>query len=82
MDERDAIALLQQLVEIPSLWGRKRRLSRFWRRRSGSGGWGLGKDALKFVNQEAGKRLRLRGVYAKVVQPGVIRVGDTIRKIR
>ena len=41
----------------------------------------FGKDALKFVNQGAGKQLRLRGIYAKVVQPGTIRVGDTIRKI-
>ncbi len=41
----------------------------------------FGVDALKFVNSEAGKKLRLRGVYARVVHAGVIRVGDTISKL-
>jgi len=41
----------------------------------------FGPDALKFVNSPAGKRLHLRGVNAKVVRPGVIRVGDTAKKI-
>ena len=33
----------------------------------------FGVDALKFVNSETGKALRLRGLNAKVVQAGVIR---------
>jgi hypothetical protein len=41
----------------------------------------FGVDALKFVNSETGKALRLRGLNAKVVQAGVIRVGDVVRKI-
>lgn len=41
----------------------------------------FGKDALKFVNQPEGRALRLRGVYAYVVQPGRIQMGDTIQKI-
>ena len=41
----------------------------------------FGLDALKFVNSSLGKRLQLRGINAKVVQPGVFRVGDIVRKI-
>ena len=41
----------------------------------------FGPDAMAFVNSPAGKRLRLRGINAKVVQPGVIRVGHAIKKI-
>jgi MOSC domain-containing protein YiiM len=41
----------------------------------------FGLDAMQFVNSPVGKLLRLRGLNAKVVQPGVIRVGDTIKKI-
>jgi MOSC domain-containing protein YiiM len=41
----------------------------------------FGLDAMQFVNSPVGKPLRLRGLNAKVVQPGVIRVGDTIKKI-
>jgi len=41
----------------------------------------FGKDAVKFVNSPVGKQLHLRGINAKVVQPGTIRVGDTVRKI-
>jgi len=40
----------------------------------------FGVDAVKFVNSPVGKSLHLRGVNAKVVQPGTIRVGDEIRK--
>jgi hypothetical protein len=40
-----------------------------------------GQDALKFVNSSIGKELRLRGLNAKVVQPGMIRTGDGIRKL-
>jgi len=40
-----------------------------------------GTDATKFVNSEIGKRLHLRGLNAKVVRPGTIRVGDRARKV-
>ncbi len=40
-----------------------------------------GLDAMKFVNSPVGKELHLRGINAKVVQPGTIRVGDTVTKI-
>jgi hypothetical protein len=41
----------------------------------------FGADALKFVNSAVGTALHLRGINAKVVQPGVIRIGDVVRKI-
>lgn len=41
----------------------------------------FGVDALKFVNSPEGRALGLRGVNAKVIQPGRIQVGDTVCKI-
>jgi MOSC domain-containing protein YiiM len=41
----------------------------------------FGVDALRLVNSDAGRRLRLRGVYARVVQPGTVRQGSAIAKI-
>ena len=41
----------------------------------------FGLDALKFIESPEGKRLNMRGINAKVVQPGVIRVGDVAKKI-
>jgi hypothetical protein len=41
----------------------------------------FGLDALKFVNSPLGRQLQLRGFNAKVTQPGVIRVGDFVKKI-
>ena len=41
----------------------------------------FGVDALKFVNSPEGKRLHLRGINARVIQAGAIRVGDLINKI-
>lgn len=41
----------------------------------------FGPDALKFVNSAVGRQLQLRGVNARVVQPGMIRVGDVASKI-
>lgn len=41
----------------------------------------FGLDAMLFVNSPVGKALRLRGLNAKVVQPGVIRVGDVAKKL-
>ena len=41
----------------------------------------FGMDAVKFVNSPVGKALHLRGINAKVVQPGTIRVDDVVRKV-
>lgn len=41
----------------------------------------FGVDAVKFVNSDLGKKLRLRGIYARVVQAGGIRVEDLIEKL-
>jgi hypothetical protein len=41
----------------------------------------FGLEAMKFVNSEVGKELCLRGINARVVQEGTIRVGDVARKI-
>ena len=41
----------------------------------------FGVEAMKFVNSAEGKRLHLRGINAKVVQSGTIRVGDVIKKM-
>lgn len=41
----------------------------------------FGTEAVKFANSDIGKPLRLRGMYVKVIQPGTVQVGDTIRKI-
>jgi hypothetical protein len=41
----------------------------------------FGVDAMKFVNSPLGKQLRLRGLNARVVQGGVVRLGDVGRKI-
>jgi MOSC domain-containing protein YiiM len=40
----------------------------------------FGSDATRLVNSQDGRRLRLRGVNARVVEPGRVRVGDVIRK--
>ncbi len=39
----------------------------------------FGLDALQFVNER--KPMRLRGMYVRVVQPGLIRVGDRATKL-
>ena len=41
----------------------------------------FGVEAMKFVNSPDGKQLHLRGINAKVIQAGTIRVGDVVRKI-
>jgi MOSC domain-containing protein YiiM len=41
----------------------------------------FGLDALRFVNSPAGKQLRLRGANAKVITPGTVRRGDTVKKV-
>jgi hypothetical protein len=41
----------------------------------------FGLDAMKFVNSPAGRQLHLRGINARVVRPGTIRAGDSVKKI-
>lgn len=41
----------------------------------------FGVDAMKFVNSQIGRRYNLRGINAKVVQAGTIRIGDVARKV-
>jgi len=41
----------------------------------------FGKDAHRFVNTKPHRHLRLRGLNAKVVEPGTVSAGDTIRKL-
>jgi hypothetical protein len=41
----------------------------------------FGTDATKFVNSREGKRLHLRGIHARIIQPGEIHAGDAVRKI-
>lgn len=57
-----------EVTEIPHT-GCKKFMARF------------GLDALKFVNSPLGKQLRMRGLNARVVQNGLIRVGDAVRKL-
>ena len=40
----------------------------------------FGVDATKFVNSAKGRGLNLRGVNARVIQPGIARRGDVIAK--
>lgn len=41
----------------------------------------FGADAVKFVNSPLGKQLHLRGIYARVIQSGTLRIGDEVRKV-
>jgi len=41
----------------------------------------FGADAMKFVNSSTKKELRLRGLNARVVQSGTIRVDDRVKKL-
>jgi len=41
----------------------------------------FGFEAMKFVNSEVGRELCLRGINAKVVQAGTIRVGQVVKKL-
>jgi MOSC domain-containing protein YiiM len=40
----------------------------------------FGRDALRFVNSPTGRRLRLRGVNAFVVENGTVTIGDVVEK--
>ncbi len=66
------LALGSAVIEISALphTGCKKFVSRF------------GLDAMKFVNSALGQQLHLRGVNAKVLRGGVIRVGGIVRKVR
>ena len=41
----------------------------------------FGKDAMQFVNSPLGRELNLRGINAKVVKSGTIKVGDKAKKL-
>ena len=41
----------------------------------------FGRDSVRFVNSPEGKARRLRGIYARVAQDGVVSVGDRLGKI-
>ena len=41
----------------------------------------FGLEATRFVNSKDGKRLHLRGIYARVARPGTITVGDLVSKV-
>ncbi|MEP5764524.1 MAG: hypothetical protein ABJ308_08015 [Halieaceae bacterium] len=41
----------------------------------------FGKDAAIFVNSAVGKSLNLRGINAKVIQPGIVKLRSEIKKI-
>jgi MOSC domain-containing protein YiiM len=40
-----------------------------------------GVDATRFVNSKDGLRLHLRGIYARIVERGLVTVGDTVTKL-
>ncbi len=41
----------------------------------------FGRDAMRFVNSERGRRWNLRGVNARVERAGLVRTGDRVRKL-
>ena len=41
----------------------------------------FGRDALRFVNSPTGRALNLRGINARVIQPGPIYTGDLISRL-
>ena len=41
----------------------------------------FGTEAMRFVNSRTGRRLRLRGMNARVVVPGIVRLGDLATKV-
>lgn len=42
----------------------------------------FGRDAVRLVNSPVGRELNLRGINARVVVPGTVRVGDAVRVIQ
>lgn len=65
------LAIGSAVIEVtpPPHTGCKKFVSRF------------GLDAMKFVNSAVGRELHLRGINARVIQPGVIRVGQVAKKL-
>lgn len=65
------LAIGSAVIEVtpPPHTGCKKFVSRF------------GLDAMKFVNSTVGRELHLRGINARVVQPGLIRVGQVVKKL-
>lgn len=65
------LAIGSAVIEVtpPPHTGCKKFVSRF------------GLDAMKFVNSAVGRELHLRGINARVVQPGVIRIGQVVKKL-
>ena len=41
----------------------------------------FGEEAMRFVNSATGRALRLRGLNARVVTPGRVRVGDVVQRL-
>lgn len=41
----------------------------------------FGQDAWRFVNSRAGRELRLRGLNARIISSGTVRLGDSVRKL-
>jgi MOSC domain-containing protein YiiM len=41
----------------------------------------FGPAAIRFVNGKPGRALRLRGMYVRVVEGGIVRPGDAITKL-
>jgi len=41
----------------------------------------FGRDALRWINSPTGRAHRMRGLNARIVEPGTVRPGDAIRKI-
>jgi MOSC domain-containing protein YiiM len=41
----------------------------------------FGVEAMQFVNSELGKQMCLRGINAKVIQSGTVKVGQTAKKM-
>jgi hypothetical protein len=41
----------------------------------------FGRDALKFVNSTDGRALNLRGINTSIVEAGLVRLGDSIKKL-
>jgi MOSC domain-containing protein YiiM len=42
----------------------------------------FGTDAMRFVNSRVGRQLRLRGMNARILQPGIVRPGDVVSASR
>jgi hypothetical protein len=41
----------------------------------------FGRDAVRYINAAERKHLHLRGLYARVLEAGTVRVGDAVRKV-